>query len=238
MRPALLLAAVTVAAALAAVGAAQELVTVTGTVTIVRASKRAADNSEVAIWLKPLPGAPPVRPVPTPQRTRVVQRDKHFEPRFLVVPVGTVIDFPNADPFFHNVFSMFDGKRFDLGLYEGGSSRSVTFSHPGVCYLFCNIHPEMSGIVVVADSPYSAVSTRAGGFTIPGVPAGRYLLTIWHDRGKPERPGDWPREVVVSAASPSLGAFTVVEADPMIAPHKNKFGHDYHAPPPPSPIYR
>ena len=66
----------------------------------------------------------------------------------LVVPVGSVVAFPNRDPFFHNVFSLFEGKRFDLGLYEAGSTRDVLFDKPGVSYIFCNIHAEMSAVVI------------------------------------------------------------------------------------------
>ena len=76
-----------------------------------------------------------------------------FTPHILVVPVGSVVRFPNADPFFHNVFSLFDGKRFDLGLYEAGSTKEVTFSREGLSYIFCNIHPEMSAVVISLSTP-------------------------------------------------------------------------------------
>ena len=62
--------------------------------------------------------------------------------------MGAVVQFPNHDPFFHNVFSLFEGKRFDLGLYEAGSSRNVSFDRPGISYIFCNIHAEMSAVVI------------------------------------------------------------------------------------------
>ncbi len=190
------------------------------------------DNAGVAIWLKPAIAAP------LPKiRTRIAQKDKRFDPSILVVPVGSVIDFPNQDPFFHNVFSMFDGKRFDLGLYEAGTSRSVTFSMAGVCYVFCNIHPEMSAVVVVVDTPYYAVSDRTGAFFIPRVPPGRYQLFVWHDRYKPENDGDLPKELVVAAEGASAGVIRLVETS-AIAPHKNKFGHDYAPPAATSPIYR
>jgi len=167
-----------------------------------------------------------------------VQRNKRFEPRMLVAPVGAVIDFPNLDPFFHNVFSLFDGKRFDLGLYEAGSSRSVPFNTAGVCYIFCNIHPDMSAVVVVVDTPYYAVSNAAGDFIVPNVPPGRYTLSVWHERDKPEHPEAFPREVLISGSSTSLGAIRLIESDAMIAPHKNKYGHDYTPPPTPNPLYK
>ena len=88
--------------------------------------------------------------------TRSLQKNRVFQPHLLIIPVGSVVQFPNADPFFHNVFSLFDGKRFDLGLYEAGSTKSVTFSREGVSYIFCNIHPEMSAVILtLSTSLYS-----------------------------------------------------------------------------------
>jgi hypothetical protein len=133
---------------------------------------------------------------------------------------------------------MFDGKRFDLGLYEAGTSRSVPFNSPGVCYIFCNIHPEMSAVVVVVETPYYAVTNKAGEFTVPNVPPGRYALSVWHERYKPERPKEFPRDLTVSAASTSVGAIQLIESDEVIAPHKNKYGRDYDPPKATSPLYK
>ena len=88
-----------------------------------------------------------------------------FTPHLLVVPVGATVAFPNADPFFHNVFSLFDGKRFDLGLYEAGSSRNVHFERKGISYIFCNIHPQMAAIVIALTTPLWA--TAAGRRHVP-----------------------------------------------------------------------
>ena len=216
-----------------------DVASVYGVVSVVRHAKGAADNGEVAIWLKPVaePGQRRSESSPPRARLKIVQQDKRFEPHFLVVPVGSVVDFPNLDPFFHNVFSLFDGKRFDLGLYEAGTSRSVPFNRPGVCYIFCNIHPEMSAVVFVVDTPYYATSNRVGEFTVPNVPPGRYTLSVWHERYKPERPKEFPRDLTVSRAGTSVGVIRLVESDEVIVPHKNKYGHDYNAPPV-TPIYK
>ena len=96
------------------------------------------DHSGVVLWLTAV-GAPVVPPATG--HFRLAQKNKQFEPHLLVIPVGSTVDFPNLDPFFHNVFSLYKGKRFDLGLYEAGSSRSVHFDRPGVSFIFCNIHP-------------------------------------------------------------------------------------------------
>jgi len=216
-----------------------EVTSVSGVVSVVRKTKGPADNGEVAIWLTPL-AEPGQRSHETPLprvQLKIVQKHKRFEPHFLVVPVGSAVDFPNLDPFFHNVFSLFNGNRFDLGLYEAGTSRRVPFTRPGICYIFCNIHPEMSAVVLVVDTPYYAVSNRAGEFTVPNVPEGRYVLSVWHERYTLERPNDFPRDVRIPQASASLGVIRLIESDQVIVPHTNKYGHGYN-PPPPGPIYK
>ena len=109
-----------------------------------------ADNSNVVVWLSPLGTNGVVDPSAQhwPAHPRLTQKNKHFEPHIIVVPVGSAVEFPNRDPFFHNVFSLFEGKRFDLGLYEAGTTRDVHFDRPGISYIFCNIHPEMSAVVI------------------------------------------------------------------------------------------
>ncbi len=200
----------------------------------------AADRSSVVVWLKPsgtAAGGVATPPTAVRERFKIVQQGKRFEPHILVVPVGSVVEFPNLDPFFHNVFSLFDGKRFDLGLYEAGTSRSVTFTRAGVCYVFCNIHPDMSAVVVAVDSAYFAISSKTGEFSIPNVPRGRYQLSVWHERFKPRSVADYPKDVVISAESPSVGTVRLVETGQLVTPHKNKFGHDYVPASPTSPLY-
>jgi len=163
----------------------------------------------------------------SPGRFKMVQHHKRFDPHVLAMPVGSVVDFPNLDPFFHNVFSMFDGKRFDLGLYEAGASHSATFDRPGISYIFCNIHPEMSAVVIAVDSLYYAVSNKAGQFSILNVPAGRYAISVWHERGKLEGPGS---EAMISSQNTSLPPIRLVDSGQLVAPHKNKYGKDYDSP--------
>ena len=218
-------------------------VTVTGTVAVVRAGGGSGKTSSGngVVWLKattPGTGRTADRSAPHGQQFRILQHHKTFDPHVLAVPVGSIIDFPNLDPFFHNVFSLFDGKRFDLGLYEAGASHAVTFDSPGICYIFCNIHPEMSAAVAVVDSPWYATSNQAGQFSIPHVPPGSYLLYVWHERGKPEKPGDFPREVSIAPGSASLPTIHLVDAGDLFANHKNKYGRDYDHDKSPSPVYK
>lgn len=111
----------------------------------------------------------------------VVQKDKRFIPRVLVVTQGSTVDFTNEDPLFHNVFSLTRPNDFDLGLYKGGTTKSQTFSSPGGVQLLCNIHSSMVGWIYVVDTPYFAQADVSGQFTIKGVPPGEYLLSVWHE---------------------------------------------------------
>src|SRR5207244_5963197 len=97
---------------------------------------------------------PPAQPPLAQPRAQLLQKKKSFSPHMVVIQVGSAVEFPNQDPFFHNVFSLFEGRRFDLGLYEAGATRSVVFNRPGISYIFCNIHPEMSAVVVTLKTPY------------------------------------------------------------------------------------
>ena len=195
------------------------------------------DASEVVVWLLSLdhPGTVGSVSEHSDKKLQVVQKNKSFQPHLTVVRVGSVVDFPNRDPFFHNVFSLFDGKRFDLGLYEAGASNSVRFDHTGVSFLFCNIHPEMSAVVVALDTPYFAVTDKSGGLAIRDVPDGKYELHVWYERSLPEELKGLLRMVRISRGSRNLGTIAVPEVAGFSPSHKNKYGQDY--PPPPKPGY-
>jgi plastocyanin len=210
---------------------------VTGSVSVTTSADRAS-LADLAVWLTPAGDLPRAVEPAAKAHLKMVQENKRFTPHMLVVRVGAVVDFPNLDPFFHNVFSMYDGKRFDLGLYEAGTSKSVTFSKPGICYVFCNIHPDMSAVIVAVETPYSAVSSRSGEIRISDVPPGRYTLSMWHERYAPATPNDGPREVTISDANRSLGVIRLVDTGKVIAPHTNKYGHEYDPPNTSNPVYK
>lgn len=200
-------------------------------------SERVPDASDVVVWLKPLDqqGNALAMDTSTHKKWQLVQHNKSFQPHVLVVPVGAIVDFPNHDPFFHNVFSLFDGKRFDLGLYEAGATNSVKFDRLGVSYLFCNIHPEMSAVVIAVDTNYFGVSGRSGSITIPNVPEGNYELHVWHERSLPDDLKTLTRRVTISPPSTDLGLISVPENPNVSLSHKNKYGQDYT--PPSTPTY-
>jgi plastocyanin len=206
---------------------------VTLTVEIVRnaATKPAKDNSNVVVWLTSADefGDPVSTAGHTATRKNplILQRNKTFEPHVLAIPVGTTVAFPNKDPFFHNVFSLFNGKRFDLGLYEGGSSNSAHFDHTGVSFLFCNIHPEMSAAIVVLNTPYYTISDRVGRVSIIDVPDGRYHLHAWYERSTPEDLRRLEREAEISPSSRALDPIRVTDTGNPMLTHKNKYNQDY-----------
>ncbi len=182
------------------------------------------DVSGVVVWLEPLDGNAMQGPR---ARQKIIQRNKRFLPHVIVVERGTEIDFPNLDPFFHNVFSLYDGKRFDLGLYASGESRPVLFNRAGISYIFCNIHPQMNAIVMALDTPYFAVSDQHGNVTINDVPEGRYQLKVWHERASDQELQAQARTVRVSGGHADLGALRLNEAGYMPRPHSNKHGQSY-----------
>lgn len=189
----------------------------TGVVTTkVRAGNQPAP---VVVYAEPLGGAAPAREA---KPVTLSQRNKAFAPRVLGVPAGTVVSFPNDDDIFHNVFSLSPGNAFDLGLYRAGASKSRTFASPGVVRIFCNIHPQMTALVVAAPTPW-VVTTGPDGAWRLDLPAGRYRLTAIS-----ERAAAVTAAVTVSGTTTSP-ALALDESAFVAAPHTNKFGKPYPA---------
>jgi plastocyanin len=155
-------------------------------------------------------------------RATMTMRGKAFSPHVIVVPVGSTVDFPNEDPIFHNVFSLSPENRFDLDLYKRPKSGSWTFEHAGVTRVYCNIHPQMTAVVVVVDSPYFAKVGADGSFTLEGVPAGNYVLAAFHDRG-----GQGATPVVVTADGNTRAEVQLDARSFKKSSHLDKFGKDY-----------
>ena len=118
-----------------------------------------------------------------PANPTLAQQDTAFAPNVLIVPVGTTVQFPNRDSFFHNVFSYSSTERFDLGRYPRGESKSVEFDQPGVVKVYCEVHESMRAAVVVVENPFHAVVNRDGTFRIANVPPGRHRVVVWHHDG-------------------------------------------------------
>jgi len=187
------------------------------------------DYSGIVVWLQPVSNVVPVR-LPA-HHARMVQKNKTFTPHVLAIPVGTVVDFPNFDPIFHNAFSNYNGQIFDIGLYPPGTSRSVRFARPGIVRVFCNIHADMSAVIAVLNTPWFAVTGSDGNFVLPDVPAGDYSLHLFHERATAATLDSLTERIAVAGSPVALEPITISESGYLAIPHKNKYGHDY----PPSP---
>jgi hypothetical protein len=187
---------------------------------------RRHDFKDVVVWLAPGNGAPPRR-IPS-RHYRMVQDHKHFTPHVLAIPVGATVDFPNNDLVFHNVFSNYDGQKFDVNLYKPNTSRSEVFTRSGIVRVFCNIHPTMSAVIAVLDTPWFAVSNASGNFEIRDVPPGNYTLHIFHERATDETLHGLVKPLSVGNGEPRvLPRIAISETGYIPAPHKNKWDNDY-----------
>jgi plastocyanin len=162
-----------------------------GRVVGVPANHDPSELPNVVVFVKAAPTAS------TPQHARLRQSGEEFVPHLVAVTAGSVVDFPNDDLIFHNVFSLSRAAVFDLGRYPRGTSRRWTFKSPGLVKVFCQLHSHMNALIRVFDHPYFAVPDNDGRFTIPGVPAGKYEVVAWHERAG---------EVTESAVVPAGGA--------------------------------
>ncbi|HET9767025.1 MAG TPA: hypothetical protein VFS60_09260 [Thermoanaerobaculia bacterium] len=145
---------------------------------------------------------------------------KAFQPRLLVVPVGSKVRFPNQDPILHNAFSVSGGNAFDVGLYGRGAGKTVTFKEAGLVRVFCNVHQQMAAYVLVVDTPYSTAPDKKGGFSLAGLPAGPGTLSVWHERGEL-----LSQQVTLPATAPLRLSLAV--SKPRVPRHLNKFGKAY-----------
>lgn len=195
-------------------------VAVSGRITVLeKPGKVATDVGSTVIFLVPADGR---KGEVAATDVQIAMQSKQFVPRVRVVTIGSRVNFPNQDPFRHNVFSNTPGATFDLGLYPRGTARAATFRRAGVYPIFCNIHSRMSAFVVAVPTSHYTQAQADGSWILEGVPPGDYVLHIWHERA-PER----TREVVV-AGDPVQSLDEQLDArgwHPMS--HKNKFGREY-----------
>jgi plastocyanin len=131
-----------------------------------------------------------------PGKAVLDQRNERFVPHVLAVTVGTIVDFPNSDRTYHNVFSLSRARRFDLGRYAAGKSKSVRMDRAGVVRVFCDIHSHMNAFVLVFAHPFFDVTEPDGRFELANVPPGTYTVVGWHE-GEPRV----ERAVTVAAGS-------------------------------------
>jgi plastocyanin len=153
----------------------------------------------VVVFLKDAPA----RPMP-PVRVEIVQRNETFVPRVVAVPIGSIVAFPNADPIYHNVFSLSRARAFNLGRYPRGQSKEERFDKLGIVRVFCDIHSHMSATVIVFNHPWFAIPDEAGRYEVPDFPPGGRAITAWH-----ERLGDTTQRIQVEAGRATVADFTL-----------------------------
>ena len=182
-----------------------------------KGDRQAEDVGQAVVWLaaKSAVSSPPVR-------AEINTAEKQFSPHVLVVPLGSTVAFPNHDPFNHNVFSLSEENPFDLGMYGRGAAPSVKFERAGIVRIYCNVHPQMSALVVVRDNPWYSQPSSDGSFTIEAVPPGRYVLYAWHERSP-----EVSRPVEVPAGGIADLALELDARGYKFKPHLNKFGRPY-----------
>lgn len=185
-----------------------------------RPGEQTEDLADVIVWLEPTGGA---RVRTSPTTTTIQLQGRQFSPRVRVVTQASKVEFPNADSFSHNVFSKAPDGAFDTGVYPRGRTKEQTFKEPGIFPIYCNIHPRMTGYVLVLDTPYYAQAGEDGRFAVTGVPAGNYLMHVWHDRV-----GEIPaKPLTVAITGANVGMMQLDARGYRFVQHKNKFGQDY-----------
>ena len=204
--------------AVAAVAAGTPSTAVSGRITMLDKENQPADDvGQAVIWLS----GPPSQPRP-PVKTDIGNSKKEFTPHVLVIPVGSTVTFSNYDPFNHNVFSLSEESPFDLGLYGRGEVRSVRFDRPGLVRVYCNVHAQMSALVLVRDTPWYTQPASDGSFTLGAVPPGEYTLHAWH-----ERAAEITRPLTVPPEGVSQLALELDARGFQFTPHLNKRGQPY-----------
>jgi len=139
----------------------------------------ASDRRRSVVYLDPAPRAAfDARDEP---HARLDQRDEQFVPHVLAIVAGTVVDFPNNDRTYHNVFSLSKTRSFDLGRYSAGRSKAIRFDQPGIVRVFCDIHSHMSAFILVFAHRYFAVTDEDGSYHIDNVPPGQYTVVAWNE---------------------------------------------------------
>lgn len=180
--------------------------------------------NETVVWLEPAATVKGPRK-PAPVTVQMITRGKALIPHVMAIPVGSTVNFPNEDPISHNLFSLSSPNQFDAGLYRAGAGKSHTFAAPGVVNVYCNVHPSMSAVIHVLNTPYSTFADTNGNFSFADVPAGRYDVVAWNEMGGMVR-----TTCDVGTNGVAALPLTIDARSYRAAPHANKYGRSYETP--------
>ena len=161
----------------------------------------AFERSRVVIYLES--GPPDTQTAPA-QETEVRQMDRSFMPDIVVVPAGSTVSFPNMDPIFHNIYSLSKARSFDLGSYDKGQTRKVSFPKPGIVEVYCHLHPNMAATVVVTPNRRFARPDSTGHYSLENVPPGRYTIVAWHKTA-----GFFRKTIVIGSSEQATADFFI-----------------------------
>jgi plastocyanin len=192
------------------------------TVSVVTPEKKTVPGAGAVVWVVNAAAAKQAAPAAKP---KIASKSKRFDPHVAVVPAGGTVQFPNLDGIYHNVFSLSEKARFDLGLYRNGASRAMSFENPGVVKIYCNIHPQMAAVLLVIDGGIWAQAGEDGTAVLAHVPAGRTTVRAWDEKG-----GEFTAVVDVPETGTIPLAVSFDGSGWRETAHKNKYGKDY--PPP------
>jgi plastocyanin len=192
------------------------------TVSVLTHEKKTVPGAGAVVWVVDAAAA---KQGAASARPKIASKSKRFDPHVAVVPAGGTVQFPNLDGIYHNVFSLSEKSRFDLGLYRNGASRAMTFENPGLVMIYCNIHPQMAAVLVVIDGGVWAQAGEDGTAVLSRVPAGKATVRVWDEKG-----GEFTGVVDVPASGTVPLAVALDASGWHETGHKNKYGKDY--PPP------
>jgi plastocyanin len=195
---------------------------ISGRVSLSKGGSPLADASGAVVWIEKLRRPSGAARAGGIAGAEMKSYRKKFAPRVVAVSRNSEVEFPNADPIFHNVFSVSPANRFDLGLYRSGSTKSRRFEEPGLVRVYCNIHPQMVGFVFVVDSDFAAVTGPDGAFQFENVPPGNWEVKAWHEEG-----GETQASVTVRAHAETPLSLSLDASEYRPQAHKNKYGKDY-----------
>lgn len=164
------------------------------------APRTGSEVSNVIVFIQDAPKGPSLAAT----RARILQENETFSPRVVAITRGSTVDFPNGDPFFHDVFSLSRSGTFDLGSYPRGQTKSHTFRRAGLVKVYCHIHSHMTASIMVFDHAFFTIPKPDGRFAIEDVPAGSYQVRAWH-----ERIGENSQSVTIDAGRTSDIQFTL-----------------------------